>query len=318
MLNLEEKRILLTGSTGFFGSHILAELRLRGCHNIVTPRHADYDLSYSGHVDQVYAAFRPQVVIHCAAHCGGIGLNKERPADLFYDNITMGVFMLDAAHRYGVEKFVQLGTVCEYPKFTPVPFSEDNLWNGYPEETNAPYGIAKKALLVMGQAYRQQYGFNAIHLLPVNLYGPRDNFDPKSSHVIPALIRKFEEAKASGQPSVSIWGSGNAYREFLYVEDAAKAVVLATERYDEGEPVNIGTGCTVAISNLAKIIADKVGFKGVINFDTSMPDGQPERCLNTERATQKFGFTATTSLSKGLDKTIAWYRDETAHSNCHV
>jgi len=305
MIDIKNKRILVTGGTGFFGQHIVKAFERHGCLD-VNACNSMFDLRRFDRVYSLLNQFNPEIIVHCAAHCGGIGLNKERPAELFYDNIMMGATLMDAAQKKGVEKFVQLGTVCEYPKFTPVPFSEDYLWKGYPEETNAAYGIAKKAILVMGQAYRQQYGFNSIHLLPVNLYGPNDNFDPKSSHVIPALIRKFEEAL--GKPSVSVWGSGRAFREFLYVADAAEAVVLATERYNGPEPVNVGAGWTISIRQLAEMIAKKVGFTGEIVFDVSMPDGQPERCLNTERAFQEFGFKAYTTFSDGLDKTIEWYR----------
>jgi GDP-L-fucose synthase len=307
MIDLTSKRVLVTGGAGFFGQHIVSELHQRGCREVSAPTSIEYDLRVKEQIDTVLQKTVPDIIIHCAAHCGGIGLNKERPADLFYDNALMGILLMHAAHKQGVEKFVQLGTVCEYPKFTPVPFNENDLWNGYPEETNAPYGIAKKSLMVMGQAYRDQYKFNVIHLLPVNLYGPHDNFNPSSSHVMPALIRKFYEATINAQSPVSVWGSGNAFREFLYIEDAAKAVVMATEKYDGGAPVNIGTGCTTAISDLVTMIAQKVGYTGEILFDSTMPDGQPERCLNTERALQEFGFTARTTLSEGLDKTIAWY-----------
>lgn len=304
MIDLKTKRILVTGGTGFFGSHIMTAFTKHGCLDLCASD-STFDLRRQDRVDTLLNQLSPDIIVHCAAHCGGIGLNKERPAELFYDNIMMGALLMAAAQKRGVEKFVQLGTVCEYPKFTPVPFDEDDLWNGYPEETNAPYGIAKKALLVMGQAYRQQYGFNVIHLLPVNLYGTRDNFDPKSSHVIPALIRKFVEAL--GKPSVTIWGSGNAYREFLYVGDAAKAVVLATERYDGSDPINVGAGWTISIRELATLIATKIGFTGEIVFDASMPDGQPTRRLNTERAYQEFDFKAWTPFSAGLDTTIEWY-----------
>lgn len=306
-MDLSKKRILITGAFGFFGRHIAKALNDHGCESLFLAGREGGDLRIKQKADALIGGLVPEVVIHCAAHCGGIGLNRERPAEMFYDNITMGVNLMDAAFRGGVEKFVQLGTVCEYPKFTPVPFNEANLWEGYPEETNAPYGVAKKALLVMGQAYRQQYGFNVIHLLPVNLYGPGDNFDPESSHVIPALIRKFVEAKTQGLPSVSIWGSGNAFREFLYVGDAAEAIVLATEKYDAPEPVNIGTGYTISIQSLVSMIADKVGYTGGIEYDTTMPDGQPKRCLNTSKAWQGFDFVAKTSFDEGLSKTIAWY-----------
>ena len=315
MIDLSKKRILITGGTGFFGRHIAEAFKARGCLSISQIGSDSVDLRHQESVSKFLTMHNPNIIIHCAAHCGGIGLNKAKPAELFYDNIMMGVNIMDAACRQGVEKFVQLGTVCEYPKHTSVPFNEANLWKGYPEETNAPYGIAKKALLVMGQAYRQQYGFNVIHLLPVNLYGPGDNFDPSSSHVIPALIRKFIVAQDERAPSVSIWGSGNAFREFLYVEDAAEAIVLATDKYDGADPINIGTGSTIMISNLVAMIANKVGYAGSIEYDTTMPDGQPERCLNTNRAKQEFGFEAKTSFSEGLDKTIAWYLQSVEYSS---
>jgi len=257
----------------------------------------------------MYSAFRPDIVVHAAAHCGGIGLNKAKPGELFYDNMMMGLLLMEEGRKCGVEKFVQIGTVCEYPKFTKVPFEESEIWNGYPEETNAPYGIAKKALLVQGQAYRQQYGFNVIHLLPVNLYGPGDNFNPESSHVIPALIKKIANAKEMNEATVSIWGSGNASREFLYVDDAARAVVKAVELYNEAGPVNIGSGSCVTISELASTIARLIGYEGKFVFDTSMPDGQPRRNLAVNLAKEKFGFEATTGLEIGLDKTIRWWYD---------
>jgi len=301
------KRIVVTGGTGFFGSHIIDRLLAQGCSHVMIPQHSMYDLRKHGDVLVMMRTLCPNIVIHAAALCGGIGLNKAKPAELFYDNMIMGLLMMEEARKNGVEKFVQLGTVCEYPKFAKIPFQEDDLWGGYPEETNAPYGIAKKALLVQGQAYRQQYGFNVIHLLPVNLYGPGDNFNPDSSHVIPALIKKFADAHQSGASEVNLWGTGKASREFLYVEDAAEAVVSATELYDGAEPINIGTGSEIAISALTTMIADKIGYTGKIIFDVNKPDGQPRRCLDVQKAKQEFGFTAKTSLEIGLDKTLNWY-----------
>lgn len=307
MIDLPNKRILITGGAGFFGTHIVKELNNRGCRNILIPRSKVYDLRNYDDVRYMFDTLKPQIVIHAAAHCGGIGLNQARPAELFFDNMIMGTLMIDEAYKGGVEKFVQLGTVCEYPKFTEAPFIEEDLWDGYPEETNAPYGVAKKALLVQGQAYRKQYGFNVIHLLPVNLYGPGDNFDLQSSHVIPALIRKFAEAKENKVSSVTIWGSGTASREFLYVEDAAEAVVSATAAYDWGEPINIGSGDEITIQALTEIIANKIDYRGEILFDASKPDGQPHRCLDIQKARKAFGFEAKNDLKKGLDKTIEWW-----------
>jgi GDP-L-fucose synthase len=304
---LSDKRIVVTGGHGFLGSYVVDELRNRGCKYLGFPTHDIYDLRERSSVRAMMRDFKPDVIIHAAAHCGGIGLNKERPAELFYDNMMMGLLMIDEAHEYGVEKFVQLGTVCEYPKFAKAPFLEEEIWNGYPEETNAPYGIAKKALLVQGQAYRQQYGFNVIHLLPVNLYGPRDNFNPASSHVIPALIRRFAEAKQQNLPGVEIWGTGRASREFLYVKDAAEAIVDAVEQYNSADPINIGTGSEITVDSLVSLIANKIGYQGQIIFDFTKPDGQPRRCLDTQKARDAFGFLAKTGLEEGLDKTIDWY-----------
>jgi len=278
--------------------------------DVFVPRSRDYDLREKEAVSQLYEDAHPDIVIHLAATVGGIGANRAHPGQFFYDNLLMGVHTLHYAYRYGVEKFVGIGTVCAYPKFTPVPFKEENLWNGYPEETNAPYGLAKKMLLVQGQAYRQQYGFNAIYLLPVNLYGPRDNFDLESSHVIPALIRKFIEAEAD----VVAWGDGTPTREFLYVEDCAEAIALATERYDGPEPVNIGAGFEISIKDLTHLIAELTGFRGQVVWDTSKPGGQPRRCLDTGRAERAFGWRAQTPLEEGLRRTITWYREQARES----
>lgn len=300
-------KICVTGGNGFLGRHLVDELYRRGYNKVSVPSRHRYDLRTRDGILEMLLILDPHIIIHAAAHCGGIGLNKEKPAELFYDNALMGIQLMHEAWDTGVEKFVQLGTVCEYPKFAETPFREEYLWAGYPEETNASYGVAKKSLLVQGQAYRQQYGFNVIHLLPVNMYGPGDNFDPSSSHVIPALIRKFAEAKQSQIPKVEIWGTGQASREFLYVEDAAEAIISAMECYNSADPLNIGTGAEISIGNLVKMIADKIGYAGEIVFDVSKPDGQPRRCLDTRRAKQEFGFEAKTSLEKGLDKTLYWY-----------
>ena len=301
------KKVVVIGGAGFLGSHIVAALRNRGCREVFVPRHAQYDLRQLENVRRLYADVHPNLVIHAAGVVGGIGANRARPAEFFYDNLMMGVQLLHEAWRAGVDKFVAIGTVCAYPKFTPVPFQEDNLWNGYPEETNAPYGLAKKMLLVQGQAYRQQYGFNSIYLLPVNLYGPRDNFDPESSHVIPALIRKCVEAREQQDDHIVVWGTGQATREFLYVEDAAHGVLLAAECYDGSEPVNVGSGMEISIRDLALLIARLTKFEGEITWDTSKPDGQPRRCLDTSQAERGFGFKARTSFEAGLQQTVEWY-----------
>jgi GDP-L-fucose synthase len=302
------RRVLVTGGNGFLGSHILDRLEKLGARHVVAPTVAEYDLTDSDAVRRVVGDSRPDVVIHLAAEVGGIGANREKPGRFFYANMVMGVHLIEEARRAGVEKFVQLGTICAYPKHTPVPFRESDLWNGYPEETNAPYGIAKKALLVQLQAYRQQYGFEGIYLLPVNLYGPRDNFDPASSHVIPALVRKMVEAVEQGRNEVELWGTGEASREFLYVDDCARAVLLAAEHYSEPEPVNVGTGREVTIRELAGQIAAVVGFDGRLVYDDSKPDGQPRRCLDTTRALQAFGFRASVPFVEGLRQTIEWFR----------
>lgn len=304
----KESRILLTGGHGFLGRKVYDELVQQGYEQVVRPSHKMLDLRDASHVYTLFRGSRIDIVINCAAHCGGIGLNQARPGELFYDNMLMGMNLIQAARQWEVEKFVQLGTVCEYPKHAPTPFKEDSLWDGYPEETNAPYGVAKRALLVMGNAYRQQYGLNIIHLLPVNLYGPRDNFNEDSSHVIPALIKKFFAAKVNNLPEVTVWGDGTAYREFLYVEDAARGIVLATDKYNSAEPVNLGTGVTTSIRQLVTMIAGKIGYEGKIFFDRTKPNGQPERRLDITKA-MDFGFVAHMDLEEGLDKTIAWYID---------
>jgi GDP-L-fucose synthase len=302
------KNIVVTGGNGFLGSHLIEELRSSGCENVLAPRSLEYDLRRPEGVSRLYDNMRPDVVIHLAAVVGGIGANRENPGSFFYDNLMMGVEMMEQARRRGVEKFVAVGTVCAYPKFTPVPFKEDDLWIGYPEETNAPYGLAKKMLLVQAQAYRQQYGFNAVYLLPVNLYGPRDSFDPARSHVIPALIKKCVDAVENGARKIEVWGTGSASREFLYVSDCARAILLATQQYNKADPVNIGSGREITIRELTSLIADLTGFKGEISWDSSKPDGQPRRCLDVARAKSEFGFHAKTEFVQGLRTTIDWYR----------
>lgn len=301
------KRLLVTGGAGFLGNFVFEKLQQRGCSHVFVPRSRDYDLRDLAAIQRLLKDAQPDIVLHLAAHVGGIGANRAHPAEFFYDNLMMGVQLLHESWRFGVEKCVAIGTVCAYPKHTPAPFKEEDLWNGYPEETNAPYGLAKKMLLVQSQAYRQQYGFNSIFLLPVNLYGPRDNFDLETSHVIPALIRKCIEAKERGDDHIVVWGAGNATREFLYVEDAAEGILLATQRYDGSEPVNLGSGSDISINALVHLIAQLTGFEGKIVWDTSQPDGQPKRRLDTRRGWEWFGFEAKTSLERGLKRTIEWY-----------
>jgi GDP-L-fucose synthase len=313
-MKLPDKRITVTGGGGFLGSFLVENLRGRGCGRIFVPRRHDYDLTSAAGSERLMGDARPQVLFHLAAVVGGIGANRENPGKFFYANAIMGIQLIEAARRHGVEKTIVVGTICAYPKFTPVPFREDDLWNGYPEETNAPYGVAKKALLVQCQSYREQYGMNAIYLLPVNLYGPRDNFDLRTSHVIPALIRKFLEAKSGGAPEVSCWGDGTPTREFLFVRDAAEGLALAAERYDGADPVNLGSGEEIRIRDLAELVARECGYEGRTVWDTSQPNGQPRRCLDTQRARERFGFQARTSLQDGLRETIAWYASQTASS----
>lgn len=306
----DDKQILLTGGAGFLGTYVLEELGKRGVSmdQIQIPRSRETDLRiFENCVDAVSMC---DIVIHLAAKVGGIGFNQESPATLFYDNAMMGIQLIEAARQAGVSKFVTVGTVCAYPKFTPVPFSEDDLWDGYPEETNAPYGLAKKMLLVQSQAYRQQYGFNAIYLLPVNLYGPGDNFDPACSHVIPALIKKFVEAEQDGRDEVEVWGTGAASREFIYVADAARGIVLAAEQYNKPDPVNIGSGMEISIRDLVDLIVEATGYSGHVVWDATKPDGQPRRCLNTSRAEREFGFEAEMAFPEGIRRTIEWYREQ--------
>ncbi|HWS53846.1 MAG TPA: GDP-L-fucose synthase [Pyrinomonadaceae bacterium] len=302
------KRICVTGGGGFLGRRVVADLRGRGCDDIFVVRRREYDLVRGADVERLYREARPQVVIHLAAVVGGIGANRENPGRYFYENLMMGAQLIEGARLHGVEKFVQVGTICAYPKFARVPFREEDLWDGYPEETNAPYGIAKKALLVQAQAYRDQYGLNAIYLLPVNLYGPGDNFDPQTSHVIPALIKKFVDAAEAGVSRVEVWGTGAATREFLYVDDAAEGIVLAAEHYGGREPVNLGAGREISIRELAELIARETGFGGELVWDTSKPDGQPRRALDVTRAAELFGFRARTDFLDGLRRTVEWYR----------
>ena len=308
-IDFSAKRVCVTGGAGFLGTHLLANLRAKGAGDIFVPKYEDYDLVQPDDIARMLEDSAPDIIIHLAAHVGGIGANMAKPAEFFYDNLMMGVQLMHQAYQRGVEKFVAIGTICAYPKFTPIPFKEEHLWDGYPEETNAPYGLAKKMLLVQAQAYRQQYGFNAIFLLPVNLYGPGDNFNPASSHVIPALIRKCLEAKEQGAKEIVAWGDGSPTREFIYVEDAAEGIALATQRYNGAEPVNIGSSFEISIKDLTELIARLTGFEGAIRWDTSKPNGQPRRKLDTARALEYFGFTAKTDFEEGLRRTIAWYQE---------
>jgi GDP-L-fucose synthase len=303
-----DKRVLVTGGSGFLGSHVVEVLRARGASSVVVPRSRDYDLTDAGATRRLFADVRPEVVFHLAAKVGGIEANRRQPGTFFRDNMAMGVNVLEEARRAETKKVVIAGTVCAYPKFTPVPFREDDLWNGYPEETNAPYGVAKKALLVMAQAYRQEFGSNFVMLFPVNLYGPRDNFDLESSHVIPAMIRKLEDARVHGASRVELWGDGTPTREFLYVEDAAEGLVLAAERYDGPDPVNLGAGMEISMRELANTIGQLVGYAGGIDWNAQRPNGQPRRRLDVSRARERFGFVARTPFTEGLERTIAWYR----------
>jgi len=306
--DIESKRIAVTGGAGFLGGFVITRLRSAGVSDVVVPRIEEYDLTREGQVRRFYDQMNPDIVIHLAAVVGGIGANREHPGSFFYKNLVMGAMLMEYGRLAGLDKFVSVGTICAYPKHTPVPFREDDLWSGYPEETNAPYGLAKKMMLVQTQAYRQEYDFNAIHLLPVNLYGPRDNFDPGSSHVIPALIRKCFEAMDRGDDNIIVWGTGQATREFLFVRDAAEGIVLATQKYDSGDPVNIGAGFEISIKDLTELIVRLTGFQGRLEWDTSKPDGQPRRCLDTTRARERFAFVAKTSFEEGLRETIDWYR----------
>lgn len=308
----DDKRVVVTGGAGFLGSYVVKLIEDRGCRHVFVPRSKEYNLVDNQHVKKMYRDYAPDIVIHLAALVGGIGANRENPGTFFYDNLIMSAQTMEQARLFNVKKFVAVGTICCYPKFTPVPFKEDDLWNGYPEETNAPYGLAKKMMLVQSDAYRQQYGFNSIFLMPVNLYGPGDNFDPSSSHVIPALIKKCFDAKLTGSDEIVVWGTGKATREFLYVNDCAEAIILATEQYDTPQPVNIGSGMEISIKDLISLIARFVGFTGKITWDSSKPDGQPRRCLDTTRARNEFGFKAKTSFEEGLKRTIEWYKSSRA------
>jgi len=307
---LANKRVTVTGGAGFLGTYVVKKLKEIGCQNILVPRSKDYNLINNEGVKRLYQDYKPDVVIHLAAIVGGIGANRENPGKFFYDNLIMGVQVMEQGRIFGLEKFVAIGTICAYPKFTHVPFKEEDLWNGYPEETNAPYGLAKKMLLVQSQAYRQQYHFNSIYLLPVNLYGPGDNFDPTSSHVIPALIKKVSDAKSKGERHITVWGTGKPTREFLYVEDAAQAIVLATEKYNKPDPVNLGAGFEISIKSLVQLICELAGFDGEVKWDITKPDGQPRRRLDTSKAKLEFGFEAKTELRDGLKRTIEWYEGQ--------
>lgn len=310
MTTLADKKILVTGGAGFVGRHLVARLRADGCRALILPRSREFDLRVQTEATRLLETHRPDLVIHLAARVGGIGANRKHPGTFLYENLAMGMHLVEASRRVGIEKFVNVGTVCSYPKFAPVPFREETLWDGYPEETNAPYGLAKKLVGEQLRAYAAEFGFRSAEVLLVNLYGPGDNFDPESSHVIPALIRKFSEARARQLPAVTLWGTGSASREFVYVEDAVRAIVLAAERLERPDPVNIGSGIEVRIADLATLIAEMIGFEGEIRFDSAMPDGQPRRRLDVSRAESLLGFRASTSLVEGLRHTVAWYRDQ--------
>ena len=312
-LDLATKRICVTGGAGFLGTHLIRRLKEHGAREIFVPQYPEYDLVREADIIRMIDTAKPDIIIHLAAKVGGIGANREKPGEFFYDNLMMGVQLIHQAWLKGVEKFVAIGTICAYPKFTPIPFKEEDLWNGYPEETNAPYGLAKKMLLVQSQSYREQYGYNSIFLLPVNLYGPGDNFNPASSHVIPALIRKYLEAKEQGANEIVAWGDGSPTREFIYVEDAAEGITLATQKYNSSEPVNIGSSFEISIKDLTETIARLTGFNGSIRWDTTKPNGQPRRKLDTTRAREAFGFEAKTDFEEGLKRTIAWYANERAN-----
>jgi len=312
----KDKRVIVTGGAGFLGSYVVKKLKERGCNNIFVPLVEDYDLTKEKNIIKLYQDSPADIVIHLAAVVGGIGANRENPGKFFYDNLVMGTMLMEYARQFKVDKFVAIGTICAYPKFTPVPFKEEDLWNGYPEETNAPYGLAKKMMLVQSQAYRAQYVFNSIFLLPLNLYGPRDNFNPKNSHVIPALIRKFIEAIEEGREEVVVWGTGRPTRGFLYVDDAAEGILLAAERYNKSDPVNLGTDLEISIKHLAELIAKLTGFKGRITWDTSKPDGQRRRKLDTTRAEKEFGFKSRMIFVEGLKRTIEWYRRNEIEKLC--
>ncbi|TMV53047.1 GDP-L-fucose synthase [Paenibacillus mesophilus] len=309
-MELADKSIVVTGGAGFLGKHVVNELRRLGCERVHVPRSKQYDLRQEQHIVRMLDDFRPDVVFHLAAVVGGIGANEKNPGSFFYDNLVMGAHLIEHSRRKGIRKMVAIGTICSYPKFAPVPFSEADLWNGYPEETNAPYGLAKKMMLVQSQAYRKQYGFNSIFLLPVNLYGPGDNFDLETSHVIPAIIRKCEEAKRRGEPSITLWGDGTPTREFLYAEDAAEGIVRAAALYDGSDPVNLGSGQEIRIRELAETIRELVGYEGEIVWDTGRPNGQPRRKLDVRLAKERFGFEARTDMRTGLERTIQWYKEE--------
>jgi GDP-L-fucose synthase len=307
-----ERSVVVTGGAGFLGRVVCSKLAARGCRRICVPRRADYDLTAAAGAARMYADFRPDVVLHLAAEVGGIGINRERPGRFFYANMAMGLHLVEQARLHGLEKFVHVGTVCAYPKFSPVPFKEEDLWSGYPEETNAPYGIAKKSIFVMLDAYRTQYGMKSVVVVPVNLYGPGDNFDPGSSHVVPALIRKCVEAKMQNQPSITCWGTGAASREFLYVDDAAEGILAAAETMEEPTPINLGTGREIRIKDLVELIARETGFAGRIEWDSSKPDGQPRRCLDTTRAERLLGWRAKIGFEDGIRRTVGWYQAQGA------